>query len=66
MIFDRLLVAALCCWLGVAGLLPRDPPVPPTPAQMQMQYKLKQLSNICDKKKKSPKVQEMCKKWKSS
>jgi hypothetical protein len=50
MIFDRLLVAAVCCWLGVAGLLPKDPPVPPTPAQMQMQYKLKQLSNICDKK----------------
>ena len=66
MIVDRLLIAALCCWLGVTGLLPKDPPVPPTPAQMQMQYKLKQLSNICDKKKKSPKVQEMCKKWKSS
>jgi hypothetical protein len=66
MIVDRLLIAALCCWLGVAGLLPTDPTVPPTPAQMQMQYKFKQLSNICDKKKKSHKVQEMCKKWKSS
>jgi hypothetical protein len=46
--------------VGINGLLPPDPP---TSAQLQRAYKLKQISNICDKKKKSPKVKEMCKKW---
>jgi hypothetical protein len=47
---------------GIYGMLSPSPP----PISAQMQYKLKQLSNICDKKKKSPKVEELCKKWKFS
>ena len=58
--FDRLLVAAVCGWLGVAGLLP---PVPLTPAQMQAKAKKTQTSEICERKKKSKTVKEMCKRW---
>jgi hypothetical protein len=58
--FDRLLVAAVFSWFGVAGLLP----VPPlTPAQMQANAKQKQTSEICKRKKKSKTVKEMCKRW---
>lgn len=63
MIFDRLLVAAGCCWLGVAGLLPADPPKPLTPAQLQVKAKQKSISNVCDRKSKSKEVQKMCKRW---
>ena len=63
MIFDRLLVAAVCCWLGVAGLLPDPPAVPLTAAQIQQKGKQKSVSNICQKKKKSKTVKEMCKRW---
>ena len=60
MMFDRLLVAAVCGWLGVAGLLP-DPPL--TPAQMQAKAKRAQTSEICERKKKSKTVREMCRRW---
>ena len=63
MIFDRLLVAAVCGWLGVAGLLPADPPKPLTPAQLQVKAKQKSISNVCDRKSKSKEVQKMCKRW---
>lgn len=62
MIFDRLLVAAVCGWLGVTGLFP-DPPKPLTAAQMQVNAKRKQTSEICAGKKKSKAVREMCKRW---
>lgn len=63
MIFDRLLVAVGCCWLGVAGLLPADPPKPLTPAQLQVKAKQKSISDVCDRKSKSKEVQKMCKRW---
>ena len=63
MIFDRLLVAAVCGWLGVAGLLPEPPAAPLTAAQIQQKGKYKSVSNICQKKKKSKTVKEMCRRW---
>lgn len=63
MIFDRLLVGVACCWFGMAGLLPVTEPPPLTLKELKFKAKQKQLSNICDRKKKSPKVKEMCKKW---
>jgi hypothetical protein len=55
----------LCLGMAGGGIYVMLSPNPPTTStQMQMQYKLKQLSNICDKKKKSSKVKELCKKWK--
>ena len=62
---SRIILCLAMGGVGIYGLLPPDPPKPLTAAQMQMNYKLKQISNICDKKKKSAKVKEMCKKWKS-
>lgn len=60
MIFDRLLVVAVCGWLGVAGVLP---PVPMTAAQMQAKAKRAQTSEICERKKKTKTVKEMCRRW---
>jgi hypothetical protein len=49
--------------VGVAGLLPDLPAVPLTAAQIQQKGKYKSVSNICQKKKKSKTVKEMCKRW---
>jgi hypothetical protein len=59
-LISRIILCLGMAGAGICGLLPPDPP---TSAQLQRAYKLKQISNICDKKKKSPKVKEMCKKW---
>ena len=65
MIFDRLLVAAVCCWLGVTGLLPVtvEPVKPLTPAQLQIKAKQKSISNVCKGKRKSKTVKDLCKQW---
>ena len=63
MIFDRLLVAAVCGWLGVTGLLPADPPKPLTPAQLQIKAKQKSISNVCKGKRKSQTVKDLCRRW---
>lgn len=65
MIFDRLLVAAVCCWLGVTGLLPAtvEPPKHLTPAQLQIKAKQKSISNVCKGKRKSKTVKDMCRRW---
>jgi hypothetical protein len=63
MIFDRLLVGAVCCWFGVAGLLPADPPKPLTPAQLQVKAKQKSISNVCKGKRKSKTVKQLCERW---
>ena len=61
--FDRLVVAAVLSWFGVAGLLPEPPAAPLTAAQIQQKGKYKSVSNICQKKKKSKTVKELCQKW---
>lgn len=65
MIFDRLLVAAVCGWVGVTGLLPPtpEPAKPLTPAQLQAKAKQKSISNVCKGKRKSKAVKELCRKW---
>jgi hypothetical protein len=63
MIFDRLLVAVVCCWLGVTGLLPADPPKPLTTAQLQAKAKQKSISNVCKSKRKSQTVKQLCERW---
>jgi len=63
MMFDRLVVAAVFSWFGVAGLLPEPPAAPLTAAQLQAKAKKKQLSEICAGKKKSKTVKELCKRW---
>jgi hypothetical protein len=49
--------------VGLNGLLPPDPPVPLTGARLQAHSKQKSVSNLCQKKKKSKAVKELCKKW---
>ena len=61
--FDRLVVAAVFSWFGVAGLLPEPPAAPLTAAQLQAKAKKKQISEICQRKKKSKTVRDMCKQW---
>jgi hypothetical protein len=63
MMFDRLVVASVLSWFGVAGLLPEPPAVPLTAAQIQQKGKQKSVSNLCKKKKKSKAVKELCQKW---
>ena len=67
MIFDRLLVAAVCGWLGVTGLFPAtvEPPKPLTPAQLQAKAKQRSISNVCKgkRKRKSKTVKDLCRRW---
>ena len=65
MIFDRLLVASVCCWLGVAGLFPAtaEPAKPLTPAQLQAKAKQRSISNVCKGKRKSQTVKQLCERW---
>jgi hypothetical protein len=62
---DRLILSAAVGLIGLNGLLPASPqkPVPLTSAQLQAKGKHKSISNVCDKKKKSKKVKEMCDRW---
>jgi hypothetical protein len=62
MISRALLLSALIGWSG-SNLLPSDPPAPLTTQQLQVKGKAKRLSNICDKKKKSIKVKQICDEW---
>jgi hypothetical protein len=62
MISRVLLLSALIGWGGL-NLLPPSPPEPLTAHQLQVKGKAKRLSNICDKKKKSKKVKQLCNEW---
>lgn len=61
MISRVILLSAVMGWAG-AGLLPHDPQ-PPTTAQLMAKAKHKSRSAVCDKKKKTKTVRELCKKW---
>ena len=60
---SRLILSAVLGAVGLNGLLPPDPPVPLTAAQIQQKGKQKSVSNLCKKKKKSKTVKELCQKW---
>ena len=55
----------LCVAMGGVGLnnLYPDTPKPLTAAQLQTKAKKKQTSEICNGKRKSKTVKEMCKRW---
>ena len=57
---DRLVLAVVMGVVGWNGLYP-DPPKPMT---LQQKAKYKSVSAVCLKKKKTPTVKKLCKKWK--
>ena len=59
---ERLLVASICTWFGVTGLIPESPKLPLTPSQLQAKAKMQSISNMC-KKRKTKKVNQICKRW---
>lgn len=59
---DRLILSAVLGIIGWNGLFPSDPP-PLTAAQLQVKAKAKQISALCDRKKKSKQVRKICKRW---
>ena len=63
MISRAILLSAVMGWSG-GNLLPATEPAKPlTAAQLQAKAKYKSVSNICQKKKKSKTVKEMCQRW---
>ena len=56
---DKLILSAVLGIVGVNGLFP-DPPVPLT---FQQKAKDASKSEVCNKKKKSNTVKELCKRW---
>ena len=59
---DRLILSAVLGTVGFNGMFP-DPPTPPTPLTLKQKAKNKSVSAVCNKKKHSKTVQEMCKRW---
>ena len=59
---DRLILSAVLGTVGWNGVFP-DPPTPPTAMSLQARAKYKSVSAVCNKKKKSKKVKEMCDRW---
>ena len=60
---DKLILSAVLGTVGFNGLFP-DPPQPLTPRQLQVKAKEASKSEVCNKKKKSKTVKELCKRWK--
>ena len=59
---SRIILCAMMGGVGVNNMYPATPK-PLTAAQIQQKGKYKSVSNICQKKKKSKTVKEMCRRW---
>jgi len=59
---DKLILSAVLGTVGYSGLFP-DPPQPLTPAQLRVKAKEASKSAVCDKKKQSKTVKQLCKQW---
>jgi hypothetical protein len=57
---DRLILSAILGTIGWNGLYPE----PPMPMTLKAKAKYKSMSAVCDKKKKTKTVKQMCKRWK--
>jgi len=58
-LIDKLILSAVLGTVGYSGLFP-DPPVPLT---LQQKAKDASKSEVCNKKKKSKTVKELCQRW---
>jgi len=61
-VISRVILCVIMGGVGVNNMYP-EPPKPLTAAQLQAKAKKKQTSNICNKKKKTKTVKEMCQRW---
>ena len=59
---DKIILSAVLGVVGFNGLFP-DPPKPLTGRQLQVKAKEASKSEVCNKKKKSKTVQQLCKRW---
>jgi hypothetical protein len=60
---DKIIISTILGIIGFNGLFP-DPAQPLTPAQLQVQAKEKSISAMCDRKPKSKKAKDLCRRWK--
>lgn len=60
--FDRLVFAVAMCMGGALGLTPTIPK-DMTASELIKVARQKSVSNVCDKKRKTKKVRELCEKW---
>ena len=60
--FDRLVFAVAMCMGGALGLTPTIPK-DMTASELIKVARQKSVSNVCDKKRKTKKVKELCEKW---
>jgi len=58
-LIDKIILSAVLGTVGYSGLFP-DPPVPLT---LQQKAKDASKSAVCDKKKQSKTVKQLCKRW---
>ena len=56
---DRLILSAVLGTVGWNGMFPE----PPLPKTLQQKAKERSMSAVCDKKKKTKTVKQMCKRW---
>ena len=59
---DKIILSAVLGTLGYQGFFP-DPLQPLTPWQLQVKAKEASKSEVCNKKKKSKTVKELCQRW---
>jgi len=59
---DKIILSAVLGTVGFNGLLP-DPPQPLTPWQLQLKAKAASKSAVCNKKKQSKTVKQLCRRW---
>jgi hypothetical protein len=59
---DKLIISAVLGVVGFNGLFP-DTPQPLTGRQLQVKAKEASKSAVCNKKKKSKTVKQLCKRW---
>jgi len=57
---DRLIVSALLSVTGYNGLFPDPPPT----LTLKQKAKERSISEMCDRKSKSKKTKDLCKRWK--
>jgi len=64
-VIDRLVLSVVFSVTGISGLLPPDPPQPPTAQQLRIKARDDSISEMCDRKnKKSKEAEEICRRWK--